>query len=51
VRHCFRGTLNAIKGFVPKELFASVEEKSYEEWIDELEEMEKDEDAEDFKEE
>lgn len=29
--------LNAMKGFVPKELHATLEEKSYEEWLEELE--------------
>lgn len=33
----FRGTLNALKGFVPKEAFMSMEVTSYEDWLEELE--------------
>lgn len=33
----FKGTLNALKGFVPKEAFLSTDSISYEEWLEELE--------------
>lgn len=33
----FRGTLNALKGFVPKEAFISADQMSHEEWLEELE--------------
>lgn len=33
----FKGTLNALKGFVPKEAFIAAEQTTYEEWLEELE--------------